>query len=190
MSKAGRWPREDLYSHQSAAWAAYHRQTAVLQEVVARIERNPEGELPWAEVPGVPETFGERDTLLLALQKRWESRVRGQVEMLLEMGEDDVADEVVHALRDAAAAQPGLRRFLDRYAAHPALQHVVREEKRFLAVNAGLATFDTPTSIAVAAGAALLAEVRVPQPRNVPRRERLLSVLRGGRAVPAPDSLS
>jgi hypothetical protein len=138
-------------------------------------------------VPGVPAAFGDRDTLL-ALQKRWESRLRGQVEMLLEMGEDDVTGEVVHPLRDAVTAQPGLRRFLDRHAGRPAPQHVLREQKRFLAVNAGLATFDTPP--------------RSPSPRgrrcspssgcrgHATLRERLLSALCGGGAVVTPDSAS
>jgi len=152
----------------NTAWDTYHRRTRVVHDVIERLDRSPDGELPWADVPNAVEEFVDPGELLSTLEERWSIALGTRIDAVLELGDfdaaDGLADDVGRVWLQLAAEQPGLRRVLHCHADHPMLRHAVVEEHQFLAVSAGMASFDTPVRAAAAIGERLIASWRRPPP--------------------------
>ena len=127
-------------------WNDFYQRRDALNGVIER------GEL------SVPEPFDGPTEVLLALHHRWSLQLVGRVELAAD--EDDPVDAVGEAWREAAAANPGLRRLLDEYAGHPALAAMIREEHRMLAHATGLADPADGRTERAAVGAAFVALLR------------------------------
>ncbi len=155
------------------------RRSSVLH-VVRAVEDG--GTLPLA----LAAEFGGRDALLLALHEHWSRQLLSRIDVALELGAETPEASVAVAWRSALRDQPGVHRLLEAESANPALAAARRSLLATVAVAAGLATFDDPASVSVAAGARLLASVA--DAADVRRPSRLARVLRrlwdGG---PPPD---
>ena len=128
----------------------------MIREVLTRLERTRDGRLPWQEVPGAVEVFGEPGALLRALQLTWFTRLTAALDLAMEAGDSDPVEEVQMAWYDLAWRTPGLRRVLDAHQQDPAVAPGRVQEYRALAVSAGLATLDEPSAIAAARGRQLV----------------------------------
>jgi hypothetical protein len=126
-----------------------------------------------------PEPFRGPTEVLLALHHRWSLQLTGRVELAASTDDTDTPDDPVDAVgaawREAAAANPGLRRLLDEYANHPALRAATRSEYQMLARATGLAGADDDPAAQDAVGAAYVALLRNgPAGRRVDRLRRKL----------------
>ena len=124
----------------------------MIREVLTRLERTRDGRLPWQEVSGAVEVFGEPGALLRALQLTWFTRLTAALDLAMEAGDSDPVEEVQMAWYDLAWRTPGLRRVLDAHQQDPAVAPGRVQEHRALAVSAGLAKLDEPAAIAAARG--------------------------------------
>jgi len=140
----------------TTAWKTQHRRSTVIREVLTRLERTRDGRLPWQEVSGAVEVFGEPSALLRALQLTWFTRLTAALDLAMEAGASDPIEEVQMAWYDLAWRTPGLRRVLDAHQHDPAVAPGRSQEHRALAVSAGLATLDEPTALAAARGRQLV----------------------------------
>jgi hypothetical protein len=136
------------------SWERVHADSASLREVIAALDAG----LPLPE--GSIGSFGDRDELLVALHGVWARRLNGRIDVALETDDRGLADCVGRAWLSTADDLPGVRRVLDEHADVPALQHVLRNEHRAVAVAAGLATFDDHPVKSAAAGARLVSGLR------------------------------
>ncbi len=168
------------------SWTDFYRRRDALDTVIEHARRNPEGDLPFAEVKDV---FGTPEDLLLALHHKWIMKLTGQLGVALtEASQDpdvDLVDAVLAGWRATATEHPALRRLLDagmeQYAEtmHPAIEG----EQRLLALAAGLAEpHDTPAEIS-RVGATLLALLHNASERPARRRSPVEQLLR--RLVPS-----
>ena len=162
-------------------WNDFYRRRDALDAVLEHAQRTPDSALPYAEVPGVAEVFGEPAQLLLALHHKWGLAVTGRVEVALSDAERnpaiDPVDAVASAWRAAAAENPVLRRLLDAGAGEPAMRAALDGEQRMLALCAGLAEPHETNDEITRVGAAYLALVRSAPHRPARRRnpvERLI----------------
>jgi len=113
--------------------------------------------LPWDADLAV--SYGSRDALLVAVHDHWSRQLLSRIDVALELGADSPEASVAMAWRSAVRDQPGVRRLLDAEADNPALRSARRHLLVTVAVAAGRATFDDPTSVSVAAGAQVLAAI-------------------------------
>jgi len=126
------------------------------------------------------------DALLLALHEHWSRQLLSRIDVALELGAETPEASVAVAWRSALRDQPGVHRLLEAESDNPALRTARRSLLATVAVAAGLATFDDPPSVSVAAGARFLAAVDTAADAHRPSRlARLLRKLWDG--GPAPD---
>jgi hypothetical protein len=140
----------------TTAWKTQHRRSAAIREVLTRLERARDGELPWDAVPAARAVFDSPGELLRALQLTWLTRLTGALDQAMEAGGPDPVESVQLAWYDLAWRFPGLRRVLDRYEDHPSVVPGRTQEHRMLAVFAGTARLDEPAVIAAARGRQLV----------------------------------
>lgn len=119
-------------------WDAYHRRNEVLRDVAATTDRRRDGVLPWDELEAARAAFDSPTDLLLALQMRWNTRLRAHVEHELDEYPEDLFAAASRAWRSAAADLPGIRAVLDAQEGNPALATARDQELAFLAEVAGL----------------------------------------------------
>jgi len=104
----------------SATWDETRRRsrliTAVLDDVAVS------GEADAVHRHPVVETFGDLDTLLLAVHTRWSTAVLARADDVLESDPIDPARALAAALHELDAALPGARLLLDGHAARPAVE--------------------------------------------------------------------
>lgn len=93
----------------------------------------------WRSVPGLWDVFTDEDDLLRAAQTLWFSVLGSAIDVALESGEGDLADDVRRAYSAAMHRHPGVRRLLDENVHHPAIEHAVRREHALVARAAGVA---------------------------------------------------
>jgi hypothetical protein len=160
-----------------------HHRSSALRRVVRVVETG--APLPWdAELAAA---YGDRGTLLVALHDHWTRQLLARIDVALELGSGTPQESVALAWRSSVRDQPGVRRVLDDEAEHPVLRSAHRYLMASVAVAAGLATFDDPASVSVAAGEGFLDSVDATT-TAVRRRSRVAQVLRkiwdGG---PTPD---
>lgn len=163
----------------TTGWQTYHRRSAALREVVARLDASGADDVAWTDDLAL--AFEDRDDLLVALHDLWTRRVNARVELALEIDEHPPRDSVVLAWREVADDLPGVRRVLDRHRDDPGLRRSELHEHRLLAVAAGLATLDDPLEVSGRAGAVLVEQIRsvvVPRPRDGRLTDRLVGLFR------------
>jgi hypothetical protein len=153
------------------AWETYRRRAAVLRDVVAGFEKDPE--LPWTDA--IAEVFADRADLLVALHDLWSRQLAARLDLALEL--HDIPEASIGEAYAAVAAELApVRRVLDAHAAHPALARPRANADRMIAVAAGVATLDDPITLSAQRGAAFRARtvrVVVPARRDGWLAERL-----------------
>lgn len=145
----------------STAWQRTHNRSAVLREVIRRLDRTPAVWHDLAGLPGVGEAFDGEADLLRTLHLRWHTTLLAQLDQALDEVSLDAEAAIERAWADTTALHPGLRGALDLHRAHPALQRAQAMQLRTLAVTAGRATWDTQLQLAAAAGARMLERLNV-----------------------------
>ncbi|MDV6012733.1 hypothetical protein [Haloechinothrix sp. LS1_15] len=155
------------------SWEDFYRRREVIDAVLRAASRNPDGPLPFTEVDGAAEAFGDQRQLLLALYYDWMQLMTGYLRAEAAGPEDnhdapegrddsDHADRVARAWRRAAADHATLRAVLDANIDRfpdvgvPALER----EQRVLAMTAGLAEPTEPPEEVAKVGSAFLALTR------------------------------
>ena len=160
------------------SWHDFYRRRDALAAVLRHAERDPEGDLPFENVPDVPAVFGGRAELLLALHYAWSLKLTGRVGLAQATAERDLGvdrvDAVIAAWHETATEFAVLRRVLDTHANayDDVLRPVVESEQRVLALAAGLAEPNEPTAEITRVGAALLALARSAPPQPAVCRRR------------------
>ena len=129
-------------------WEA-HRRDDVLRAAMTIADRRRDGALPWADLDGAQETFGEPAELLGALQMRWHTRLSGAIERELTEQPWDLQQAVVHAWRGMAAEMPGVRAILDAEADEEFMQRARRKEWTLLATASGLTGMADPQAVRI-----------------------------------------
>ncbi|GHF84386.1 hypothetical protein FHX82_001116 [Amycolatopsis bartoniae] len=161
------------------SWKDFHQRRETADAVLRRAARDPQGPLPFAEVPGAREVFGSEEQLLLALQYRWGQVLGGHLRVEFEDEPDDHVDAVTRAWNRAARKHPVLRAVLDAHGdRYPSLRQVREAEQRSLAVAAGLAEPGEPIEEITKVGAAFSALLRHGPGLPAPRRNPLGQLLR------------
>lgn len=89
------------------SWTQTHRRWAVLREIAALVEREPDAALPWSTEHA--ELFGDRDGLVAALRYRCTLQSEAQLDPQLSQ---EAYDE---RRRELAALQAGVRRLIARH---------------------------------------------------------------------------
>lgn len=160
------------------SWKDFHRRREIADAVLRRAARDLEAPLPFAEIPGATELFGNEEQLLLALQYRWSQILGGHLRAVETNTDEDHVDAVTRAWRRAERENPNLRAVLDaNLERYSALQPMEQAEQRMLAVAAGLAEPDEPEEELTKVGAAFSAMLRHGR-HLAPRRNPLGSLLR------------
>ncbi|MCU1687606.1 MAG: hypothetical protein JWQ81_8345 [Amycolatopsis sp.] len=169
------------------SWNDFYRRREVMGTVLDRARRNPAGELPFAGIPGAEELFGTEESLLLALQYKWNQLLSGQLraesacpdDARAEAGELDQVDAVSRAWQKTTSANETLRAVLDAHAdRYPSLHSVHQAELRMLAVTAGMAEQSEPTADITKIGVVLDALLRHGPARPARRRSPVSHLLR------------
>jgi hypothetical protein len=140
----------------TTTWQTQNRRSAAIREILTRLERTRDGELPWEQVPMAHDVFGTPSELLRALQQVWFTRLTAALDLAMEYGGADRVESAQMAWFELAWRFPGLRRVLDRYRDHAAVSPGRTQEHRMLAISAGLARFDEPAVVAAARGRQLV----------------------------------
>jgi len=141
------------------SWHDFYRRRDALAAVLADARHDPAAPLRSAEV------FGEPEQVLLALHHTWTMRLTGRLGVELNEAErqhtGDRVAAVSAAVRATAADNPVLRAVLDAHSAAyaTALRPALDNERRLVAIAAGLADADEPADDIAAVGAAFLALV-------------------------------
>ena len=92
----------------------------------------------WRHVPGLWDVFENEDDLLRAAQQQWFNVLGSSIDVALETGDGDLADDVRNAYAAAARRHPGVRRLLDENQHHPAVEASIRREHALVARAAGV----------------------------------------------------
>lgn len=106
----------------SGSWEQVHRRYELAEEVLRRLRRARRVEdVVERWLPHIDREFGDLGTFLQHVQRQWYSRLAVRVDMMLDpAGTDGDPRSMWNSLCDD---EPGMRRLLDTYAAHPALRH-------------------------------------------------------------------
>lgn len=159
-------------------WTEFYQRRQLADAVLRKAARDPQGPLPFAEVPGANEVFGSEEHLLLALHYRWSQLLGGYLRTELA---DETADVegVTRAWHEAVRKHRTLRAVLDaNVGRYPALRQVHEAEQRMLAVAAGLAEPGEPADELTKVGAAFTALLRHGSELEAPRRNRIGQLFR------------
>lgn len=136
------------------SWNDFYRRRDILDAVLTAAARDPQGPLPFEEIPGAEEAFGTRENVMLALHYRWTQLLSGHLRAHVD-GKDDHVDAVKRAWTAAVRRN---RALYEVVAAHrdeyPALKTAHRAEQAMLAVAGGLAEPDEPVEEVAKIGAA------------------------------------
>jgi hypothetical protein len=127
------------------SWNDFYQRRQVTDEALRRAARDPQGPLPFADVPEAAEIFESPVELLLALHYKWMQLLTGRIGMALSAAEHspdvDRVEAVGTAWREVAAANPVLHAVLETHLAaeDERLGAAAGREHRMLALAAGLA---------------------------------------------------
>ena len=161
------------------SWEDFYKRRDALDAAVRLAGRDPEGPLPFAQVPNATEVFTGPAEMLLALHYRWTMKLTGRLGMAVADAERDPQVDRVDAVRtawlDTADEFSVLRRLLDAHADDHdgALRPALAGEYRMLALAAGLAEHGEDPEEIARIGHALLALIRTtPDRRPTPEPQR------------------
>lgn len=169
------------------SWKDFYRRRDVIDAVLRQAHRDPEGELPFAEVAGAEELFGTKENLLLALHHKWTQLLSGALRAESACPDDanaldvesDQLDAVSRAWKKATREHATLRAVLDTHVGDSAaLLAMHRAEQRMLAVTAGLAEPREPIAEITKIGIAFDALLRSGPARPARRRSQVGHLLR------------
>ncbi|KMS88355.1 hypothetical protein [Prauserella rugosa] len=173
------------------SWNDYYRRRDVIDAVLRHARRDPDGPLPFDEIPGAADLFGTPENLLLAMHYRWQQTLGGRLRAEVGGpedtagvpggGEQDHLDAVSRAWRRTVADNPTLRAVLDAHVDdHPDLRRAHEAELRMLALTAGVAEPGEPDEEITQAGNALVALMRARTAGGLtaPRRNPVGQLLR------------
>lgn len=93
----------------------------------------------WRNVPGLWDVFENEGDLLRAAQQQWFNVLGSSIDVAMETGDGDLAEDVRTAYAAAAHRHPGVRRLLDENQHHPAVEASIRREHALVARAAGVA---------------------------------------------------
>lgn len=116
----------------SAAWDRVHNRHRVAALVLDDVRRRGHAEtvVRWSdEIEGA---FGDLDSFLRHVQRRWYTALAARVDRVLEQETPDRQAAVRQAWSDLSRLDPASRLLLDAYAGHPALQHGERRHSQLL----------------------------------------------------------
>lgn len=121
-------------------WEERRDRRRIVEEVLRRVEANPEAAPSLDGIPGAQPPTGS-DSVWLELQEHWIALLTGQLGWALCHADDnpnlDRSDAVVQAWQALAAQQPTLRRLLDSSTLDtPAMRAAAHREARLLANSA------------------------------------------------------
>ena len=128
-------------------WNQVHERNSVVQTIVTRAADGVPARAAWDGVAGVWDHFDDESHLLRELQQHWFTSLAASVDNAIEMGEGNLTEDVRKAYGATAHRHRGLRRILDEYSHHPAIEPLVRREHALLARAAGVAHSDAVTSL-------------------------------------------
>jgi hypothetical protein len=172
------------------SWSDFHRRREAMNAVLRQAEHDPDGPLPFEDMPQVTEEFANREELLLAMQHRWTQLLTGKVAVTLDEAEHDPhvdgVEAVAHGWRELAEQEPVLRRVLDVHGAHAgdALREAIDREQRMLALASGLAEPFEEIDEVTRTGAAYAALIRSTPQKSTARHENSFARLLG-RLIPS-----
>lgn len=130
-------------------WDQLHARNSVVNTIVTRAAEGVSADSAWSGIAGVWDHFEDESHLLRELQQHWFHSLAASIDNTLEIGDGELVDDVRKAYRSTAARHHGLRRILDEYAKHPAIQPLVRREHALLARAAGVHHSDEVTKVVV-----------------------------------------
>ena len=134
----------------SEAWDRVHNRYRVAAWVLddVRRSRRPETISRWSDE--IEEAFGDLDSFLRHIQRRWYTALAARVDQILEEQVSDRQAAVRAAWQELTRLEPASRLLLDAYAGHPALEHGERRHSEML----GAALTPTPEATEPAAAPA------------------------------------
>lgn len=168
-------------------WNDFYQRKNAIRAVLDHAREDPAAPLDPELVPAAATVFTDRDQLLRALHHKWNRSLTGRIDIGVEDADADPRGDRVEAVSNAwrrtAADDPVLRRVLDSHADVPAIAGLLRQERRMLAVSAGLAEPHEPVEELDRVGAAFMRLLRTSAPQTATRRRSPLSQLR--RLIPS-----
>ena len=116
----------------SAAWDRVHNRYQVAARVLDDVRRSRRAETvsDWSDE--IEAAFGDLDSFLRHVQRRWYTSLATRVDQILEEGVPDRQAAVRAAWEELGRLDPASRLLLDAYAGHPALQHGERRHSELL----------------------------------------------------------
>jgi len=106
----------------SDGWEQVHRRYDLAEEVLRRVRRARSVEAVLERwLPELEREFGGLDGFLQHVQRQWYNRLAVRLDVVLDPDGRDEDPRRIWA--ELAADEPAIRRVLDAYAGHPALEH-------------------------------------------------------------------
>ncbi|WP_243789249.1 hypothetical protein [Saccharopolyspora gloriosae] len=163
-------------------WNDFYQRKNAIRAVLDHAGEDPAAPLDPALVPAAATVFADRDELLRALHHKWNRSLTGRVDIGIEDADADPRGDRVEAVSNAwrrtTSDNPVLRRILDSHADEPAIAGLLRQERRTLALAAGLAEPHEPIEEIDRVGHAFMNLLRTSAPQATARRRSPLSQLR------------
>ncbi|HVV08804.1 hypothetical protein [Amycolatopsis sp.] len=151
------------------SWTDHYRRRDIAETVLRKAARDPQGPLPFAEIPGAEQAFGTEEQLLLYLHYRWTQLLSGYLRVEF-ANETESVDAARRAWRKAVTEHRGLHEVLEaNVGRYESLRRVHETGLRTLAVAAGLADPGEPLDEITRIGSAFVAlidEGSKPRARN------------------------
>lgn len=116
----------------SAAWQRVHNRYRVAAGVLEDVSRSGSAETISRWSDDVEAAFGDLDSFLRHVQRRWYTALGARVDQILEEEVSDRQGAVRAAWQELSGLDPASRLILDAYADHPALQHGERRHSHLL----------------------------------------------------------
>lgn len=99
----------------SMAWERTHRRYAVTQAVLAEVARTRRPDLPARLLGEIHTLYGDLETFLADLRRRWYLTFDARLDALLEQPPPDMARAVADLRRDLNREQPAFRVLFEAY---------------------------------------------------------------------------
>ena len=163
-------------------WNDFYHRRDIINSVIENAKADPDGRLPFAEIPSARREFASEQDLLLALHHKWSQLLTGQLRTELSGARDgEHSDAVTRAWHATEREHPVLRALIAaNLDTTPALRAMHETDLRTIAIAAGMAEPHEPAEEITRVGAAFLAlitETETPRTRRRNPMEHLLRLL-------------
>lgn len=155
----------------SAAWDRVHDRYRLTQQVLTDVRRRGVHRVMSRWDAEIEAAFGDIDTFLAHVQRRWSTALIARVDSALEQGVGDLTEARRVAARDLAQVDPATPLLLDAYAMHPVVEAGLRRREGMFA------SFGSPAHRQRAAPP-VRRSVRVRQRRRCPARALMTLLVR------------